>query len=174
MELQLKQFHHQKGKNECWFACFLMVYDYVKGTSSDYDKKRNEIAQREVIKEAIKRNLVGYDPFKDGAGDDVVKELLEEELFGLPYGRTDGRNDNFAMQMVDANTDMNRLLAEVERSLNQGFPAVVGIDRKNTGHFCVVVGVENGELIIVDPLGDGRPSHRKITRDVTTFIYYCR
>ena len=174
MELQLKQFHKQKEANECWFACFLMVYDYVKKTSSDYSQKRTEIAQREVIKEAIKINNVGYDPFKDGAGDDVVKELLEEELFGLPYGRTDDSNDNFTIQMVEAGTDMNRLLADVERSLNQGFPAVVGINRGNTGHFCVVVGVKNGELIIVDPLEDGRPSHRKITKDVTTFIYHCR
>ncbi len=172
MGLQLKQFHHQEGENECWFACFLMVYDYVKRTSSDYGQKKTEIAQKEFIQNIM--DELNMNPFEDGAGADVVKELLEEELFGLPYGRTDGRNDNFAMQMVDVNTDMNRLLAEVERSLNQGFPAVVGIDRKNTGHFCVVVGVENGELIIVDPLGDGRPCHRKITRDVTTFIYYCR
>lgn len=172
MELQLKQFHKQKGKKECWFACFLMVYDHVKGTSSDYDKKKNEIAKRGVIQYIM--GELNMNPFAQGAGDDVVIELLEEELFGLPHGRPDGNNDNFALRMVETGTDMNSLLAEVERSLNQGFPAVVGIDRDHTGHFCVVVGVENGKLIIVDPLEDGTPSYMKITKDVRSFIYYCR
>lgn len=172
MELQLKQFHGQKGTKECWFACFLMVYDHVKRTSSDYDEIKREIAKRGVIQYMM--GEVNLDPFEMGAGDEVVKELLEEELFGLPHGRTDDRNDNFTRRIVETGADMNRLLAEVERSLNQGFPAVVGFDWGSTGHYCVVVGVENGELIIVDPLKDGKPIRMKNTENVRSFIYYRR
>lgn len=173
MKLTLKHFHRQIGANECWFACFLMVYDHVvnnTGIASDYGRKKDEIAKKDYTKYVME--IYGGNPFDTGAGADVVTELLEEEVSGLQYGRADHSMDRFALQMVDKKTDMNRLLAAVERSLELGYPAIIGIDRGKGGHFCVVVGVEDGEIIIVDPMGDGTPEHIEINSNISSYIYY--
>lgn len=169
MKLTLKHFHKQIGANECWFACFLMVYDHVvnnTGIASDYGRKKDEIAQKDFTQYVTEIN--GDSPFDIGAGADVVTELLEEEVSGLQYGREDHSMDRF----VNKNTDLNGTLAAVERSLELGYPAIIGIDRGNGGHFCVVVGVEDGELIIVDPMGDGKPERIEITKNISSYIYY--
>lgn len=168
MAVRLKKFHKQNGTYECWYACFLMVYDTVTDTESDYDEKWNEL-QRDsnVIQNYINGcGEVGIIPFEHGADAGLLAELLTEQL--------EGRANYIAEYTAGGQLSKEEILQGVSDSLALGLPAIIGEDwRGGGGHFCVVIDIDIAAniLTIVDPNKDGIPEPIKIADEISTYIY---
>lgn len=168
MAVQLKKFHKQRGVYECWYACFLMAYDTVMDTESDYEGKKNDLlTNSNVIRDYIDGcKAVGIIPFAQGADAGLLAELLTEQL---------GGRANYKVEYTAGKRfTKDEIRQGVKGSLDQGCPAIIGTDWSGGGgHFCIVIDIDTAAntLTIVDPDKDGTPECILINNAVSTFIY---
>lgn len=159
MRINLKKFHGQRDRLQCWYACFLMVFDTVYNTESDYEGKKQE------IDDVVQRyRAAGIDPYQQGMGDDGVTLLLQTHIGAAHYRM---------YTMAPDASNRAQIIDGIKASLRKKHPAIIGINwGSNQGHYCVVVGVDdNGGLIVIDPLGDGTPKTVNINNNIYSYFY---
>lgn len=119
----------QKGENECWFASYAMIKGYISGfkNKDTYQMEKENISKMEIFKDF--KQLTGLDPFKHGAGGDLICGLLNQQSPSL----------NYHVTFYNQNTP-DKILT----SLHNNKPVIVGLNDGNKfGHYIVVVGIED-------------------------------
>jgi hypothetical protein len=157
VELKHYLFYHQEGANECWFACYLMALASVEGNiegQEKYSELKEQLKKADYFKKLLEFYEEGYDPFKDGAEDAFLLNLLQKNV------------------NKDYTTGTSR--QGIEASLRKGYPVIMGINnpQNNVGHFCVIIGIaDNGKLRILNPLRKEMVVEEKEFDSNATYIY---
>ncbi|MCM1160410.1 MAG: C39 family peptidase [Roseburia sp.] len=134
-------FVKQQGPYECWYACYLMVLQYMRNVRLNYDAEKATVRNSETYK-----NYLAIDPdanpFRDGAGDDFLIGILNDQ--GYQFTRYTAEN---TPQMAN----------RIEESFNKNKPVILGFNRGTEGgHFVFVYGISGDvstgwQLTYLDP-----------------------
>lgn len=134
-------FVKQQGPYQCWYACYLMVLQYMKGVKLNYDAEKATVRNSQTYKNYLAIDP-DADPFRDGAGDDFLIGILNDQ--GYQYTRYNASNTS---EMA------NRIV----NNFNNNKPVILGFNRgAQGGHFVFVYGISGDaatgwQLTYLDP-----------------------
>lgn len=112
--------------NECWYACYLMVLQYMRNVKLNYNGEKATVRNSQKYKDylAIEPSA---DPFRVGAGDDFLIGILENQGYSYQvcYDKEPSKRADFIEKIFDNNK-----------------PVILGFNRGTQGgHFVFVYGI---------------------------------
>lgn len=137
-------FIKQQDLYECWYACYLMVLQYMRNVKLDYKGEKITVQNSQTCKDYLVIDP-NANPFRDGAGDDFLIGILNDQ--GYQYTRYNASNTSGMANRIVNNFDDNK-------------PVILGFNRGvQGGHFVFVYGISGDEatgwqLTYLDPEED--------------------
>lgn len=134
-------FVKQQGPYECWYACYLMVLQYMRNVKLNYDGEKATVRNSQTYKDYLAIDP-SADPFRDGAGDDFLIGILNNQ--GYQFTRYSASNTSQMANLIEANFNKNK-------------PIIIGFNRGTQGgHFVFGYGISGDastgwQLTYLDP-----------------------